>query len=379
MPKVLVFIEWFLPAYKAGGPIRSVSNLITQLGSELSISVVASDRDFGDGTPLLGIETGKWIEKENYRIVYLKPNQQTYKYYRELLNEQVYNYVYLNSLFSLRFTLIPLWIANKLGVKIILAPRGMLGEGALNFKKMKKNIFLYLFKSLGYHKRVTWHATGYPESLEIEKYFGESVEIKRAPNLSNLMYSTRKHRVKKKNQLNVFFLSRIAEKKNLKFAIELLQAIKYDIKVEFAIIGPVGEESYWEKCQQLIKQLPSNIKVVFTGPIPNKDISKCLENQHFLLLPTFHENFGHVFIESWSNGCPVIISDQTPWRNLEEKGVGWDISLKEKSKFIEAIEKAALMNQEAYWLTSEASFEFAQSFRESPEVLEANRNLFNLS
>jgi glycosyltransferase involved in cell wall biosynthesis len=96
-------------------------------------------------------------------------------------------------------------------------------------------------------------------------------------------------------------------------------------------------------------------------------------------LPTFHENFGHVFIESWSNGCPVIISDQTPWRNLEEKGIGWDISLKEKSKFIKAIEEAASMNQEDYSRMSEAAFDFAKSFRENPAVLEANRKLFNLS
>ena len=32
-----------------------------------------------------------------------------------------------------------------------------------------------------------------------------------------------------------------------------------------------------------------------------------------------HENFGHVIVESWQNGCPVLISENTPWKNLESQ------------------------------------------------------------
>jgi glycosyltransferase involved in cell wall biosynthesis len=83
-------------------------------------------------------------------------------------------------------------------------------------------------------------------------------------------------------------------------------------------------------------------------------------------------------MESWQSACPVIISDQTPWRDLQEKGIGWDISLTSPEKFVEAIEKAAAMNQEEYNKMSQSAFEYAKRFTEDPEVLEANRRLFNL-
>ena len=68
-PKVVVFIDWFLPAFKAGGPIQSVANLIDHLGSEICISIVTSDRDLGDAIPLPGIDLNKWIAKENNSII----------------------------------------------------------------------------------------------------------------------------------------------------------------------------------------------------------------------------------------------------------------------------------------------------------------------
>ena len=35
-----------------------------------------------------------------------------------------------------------------------------------------------------------------------------------------------------------------------------------------------------------------------------------------------HENYGHAIIESWGFGRPVLLSDNTPWRDLHEKGLG---------------------------------------------------------
>ena len=58
----------------------------------------------------------------------------------------------------------------------------------------------------------------------------------------------------------------------------------------------------------------------------------------FFTLPTQHENFGHVFIEAWAAGLPVITSDQTPWRDLQAKGIGWDIPLSKRELWIELFE-----------------------------------------
>ena len=43
MLKIVVFIDWYKPAYKAGGPISSIYNLIELLGDEMEFYVVTSD------------------------------------------------------------------------------------------------------------------------------------------------------------------------------------------------------------------------------------------------------------------------------------------------------------------------------------------------
>jgi len=58
-------------------------------------------------------------------------------------------------------------------------------------------------------------------------------------------------------------------------------------------------------------------------------------------MPTFAENYGHAIAESLSMGTPVLISDNTPWRKLGEKGLGWDINLSAVGEFVSAIEAVA--------------------------------------
>jgi glycosyltransferase involved in cell wall biosynthesis len=62
------------------------------------------------------------------------------------------------------------------------------------------------------------------------------------------------------------------------------------------------------------------------------------------LFPTFSENYGHVILEALLSGCPVLISDQTFWRNLEKEGVGWDVSLDNPQLFRDVLVKCINMN-----------------------------------
>ena len=45
-----------------------------------------------------------------------------------------------------------------LGIRVLLAPRGMLGHGALAIKKKKKEAFLILANALGLYDGIDWHA-----------------------------------------------------------------------------------------------------------------------------------------------------------------------------------------------------------------------------
>lgn len=113
--------------------------------------------------------------------------------------------------------------------------------------------------------------------------------------------------------------------------------------IEFTIYGPAHTEEYWKECKQELRKLPSNVKWEWKGNLDSESVVETLKHYHVFLFPTLGENFGHVIQEALSAGCPCIISDQTPWRDFESQGVGYVFSLENKSAFVNAVEKYAVM------------------------------------
>ena len=376
--KVVIFIDWFVPAFKAGGPIQSISNLVNQLKNEIDIWIVTSNEDLGESLDLDNELLNVWLYKNEFHVIYLDKNNRNLNKYRELLNSNNFEFIYFNSLFSIKFTLLPLWLCHKMNIKLILAPRGMLGKGALSIKPFKKKLFLLIFKALKIHKKVLWHATDVSEKKEIKKHFGERSRIIVAPNLSSKT-PVNIEKSKQARSLNLFFLSRISVKKKLLYALNTLKEINNSHFINFTIIGPIEDENYWKKCQSAILKLPDHIKVNYLGPIPNHKIKNILSDQHVLFLPTQHENFGHVIVESWQNSCPVLISENTPWKNLEFRKVGFDLPLKNPHKFKEAIEFFCRKNQKEFNEWSHSSNKFAQSITENHDLILRTKNIFNSS
>ncbi|MCC9137328.1 glycosyltransferase [Pontibacter silvestris] len=379
-PEVLVFIDWFLPGYKAGGPIKSVANIVLSLKDEVDFSIVTSNTDFGEPVPYAGITPNIWMPQQGYRVMYLDAQHQKLSTFKQLMREQQYDIIYLNSLFSINFTLLPLlaYKYNRIRSKVVLAPRGMLGQGALAIKNQKKKVFLHLSKVLGLFKHVTWHASTALEAAEIQAAFSHKASVKIATNIATLPGVQHKLKCKSSHYTSFFFLSRIAVKKNLLGALHLLRDVSLPNKVDFHIIGPVEDEVYWQECQAVVKKLPENIQVHNHGPVPNHLLPGLLQDFHFMLLPTFSENYGHVVVESWASGCPVVLSDQTPWHNLEAAKVGWEVPLKQKEAFLQIIERCILMENEEFQQWSRQTQHYLQQKVVTKEILEQNRKLFSL-
>ncbi len=69
--KILIFVDWFLPGYKAGGPIRSVANIAESLLEVFDIHIVTSNKDHGETETYRNIEFNVWIETKGYKVMYL--------------------------------------------------------------------------------------------------------------------------------------------------------------------------------------------------------------------------------------------------------------------------------------------------------------------
>lgn len=374
--QILICIDWFLPAYKAGGPIQSINNTVTHLKNEFNFWIYTSNKDLNETLSLPSKSLNKWIKKDGFNIMYTDASHQNMKFLKKLLHTSRFDAVYLNSLFSIKFSLQPLFVAKESNTKVILSPRGMLGAGALAIKPLKKKLFLKMFKIFNVFKNTTWHATDVSELNEIKLHFGNHQKVLVAPNLSKKISQSIPFKNKHQGHLKLFFLSRIAIKKNLLTALKALSYLQKDVNVEFSIIGPVDEAEYWIECQMFIKDLPNNVKVTYLGPIPNQELTAILNNQHIMILPTQHENFGHVILESWQAGCPVIISKNTPWKDLESKHLGFDVENNNPESYVKSIHYFAKMDQIEFGEWSQVSFDYGKAFSENEIIINRTKQLF---
>ena len=262
-PKVLIFIDWFLPGYKAGGPIKSVANIVRTLQREVDFSIVTSNADFGNSMPYDHIKPNEWILQAEFRIIYLDNKHQKHSYLKRLMQEEPYDLIYFNSLFSIKFTLLPLLIYKYSSIKseLVVAPRGMLGQGALELKKHKKRLFLSFAKILGIFNNIRWHASTSMEAAEIKAEFGKKATVQVATNIASLVGDNHFKNLKTPHNTAFFFLSRISPKKNLLTALLMLSKVSSTNKVKFDIIGPVEDEKYWQQQKMIILQQSGQLRI----------------------------------------------------------------------------------------------------------------------
>jgi glycosyltransferase involved in cell wall biosynthesis len=122
--------------------------------------------------------------------------------------------------------------------------------------------------------------------------------------------------------------------------------------------------------------MPAHVKVRYKGIIENAEVIDVMSRYHLSILLTFNENYGHSIVEIMAAGCPVLISDQTIWKNLVEKNAGWDIALNKESEIVQAINNACNWNQEEFNAFSKGALTFAQQIFDDKEGVEQNKKLF---
>jgi glycosyltransferase involved in cell wall biosynthesis len=251
----------------------------------------------------------------------------------------------------------------------------MLKESAVQFKSGKKKFFLTAFRQLRLHRITHFHATDKTEELDVQKYFGNKVQVTLASNFPGAIKDYPGSIVKKANELSVIFIGRIHPVKNLDFLLRALKPVNGNINV--TIVGNGEDEAHLNQCKRIINDFPPEIKVRFAGEIPNNLVGKIIAQHHIFALPTQGENFGHAIFEALSAGKPVLISDQTPWRHLERAKAGWDIPLQQPDQFTTAIQQAVDLDQAAYEILSQGAWQFVRQFVQQSELQTAYNNIFS--
>jgi glycosyltransferase involved in cell wall biosynthesis len=268
-------------------------------------------------------------------------------------------------------------IKDRFKGKIVLAPRGMLHKGGLQKKTFKKSIFLTLFRMVGWHKKILFHATDDQEREDIKKFFSGALAIEVAGNIPHYNERPWKERPKVQRELNCVYISRIHPKKNLAYFLEVLKNANNGLSVYFDVYGEEDDKDYATKCKQASGSLRKGIQTRFLGPLSHDKIIQTLEQYHLFVLPTLGENFAHAVYEALSAGCPVLISDQTPWHNLAQQRVGFDYPLQESMKFKEAVEQMASLGQQEYNMWSKNAYQKAAEYYKQSDLVNTYLKLFS--
>ena len=380
-PAILTFVDYYLPGFLAGGPIRSLTNLVGSLGREFAFRIVTRNHDLGVATPYAGIGRGEWRAMGDAHVRHLAPDEITLSGLRQLVCSQPsLAGLYFNSFLSPAFTVRSL-LLRRFGVlprvPVLISPRGELASSALAKKRQKKAPFLLFAKTLGLYRGVSWHATNADEAGGIRRLWGDAAPIHIANNIPAAPAVDEGRpaalRAKQPGALRVAFVSRICRIKNLDYALDVLRPVQG--RIEFDVYGPIEDRDYWAECEARIARMPQNVRVSYRGALDPGDLGPTLGRYHVLLLPTQGENFGHVILEAMSAGCPVVISDQTPWRGLAAAKAGADLSLAAPREFGAALEEFAAMDAASFATWSAAARRFGASASRRDQAIEDNRRM----
>lgn len=383
---ILTFIGTYLPGYRSGGPLRTLVNMVENLGDEFEFLIVTRDHDFGDSEPYNNVKIDQWNEVGKAHVFYASPSMFSAAGFKKILNATPHDIIYLNSFFSPHSTGV-LLLLRRLGLiktrPVIIAPRGEFSPGALGLKAAKKKIYIPVVKLLRMYHGLIWQASSEYESQDIRKVMGKIArDIMVAPNLlssaldvPNTNYKNRKDKVRG-NGLRLVFLSRISPMKNLDYLLTILKRVNSPI--DFSIYGPLEVPGYWTACQKLIDALPENIIVQYHGEITPEEVPKVFAAHDVFFLPTRGENFGHVIFESLAAGTCVVISDQTQWK-ADKNGAVEVIPLYDVDAWTASVDRWVTRSQRDLMKYREVALTYARDYVATSPSIGQNRALFHFA
>ena len=347
--KILIVTSCFHPFNNRGGAAISVTNLANVLAEKFEVYVCTTMDKTITPEKYQNVTLGENIYG-NLNLYFFNRFKKNFIYLNYLIEEINPDVIYVSSLFSIAFSL-PVFLNKIINPKrnIIVAPRGELMPNSLANGKIKKKIFLKVIRMTNIFNKLRYHAASENEKKQIVKVLNiNPAKVQVIENISNLPKNDLSRPHKTKNNLRIVTITRITPIKNIDFFLDVLN--DFDGNVDYYIYGNIDDNNYWEKCESKIALLNKNIKVHYMGYIDNFEISSVFETMHLFVSTTFSENFGHSIVEALKNGCPILISNNTPWNDINSSSYNRAIDLNYKHEFLDLIEVYYNMGNDEYQL-----------------------------
>ena len=330
-----------IPGLKnASGPTHSVyylSKHMAEAGHEVAVAYVSGrgtdpEFPFSEKVKLMGFPC-KFSKKWAY-----SPALQNH------LNRNIeeYDIVHVHGIWL--FPNFAVWRAAKnKKVPYIIRTAGYLEPWCLESKGLKKNLYLSLIERRVINDAVSIQATAEQEKRNLQKLAFEApiFTISNGIELSDFRCSKSKSELKDayklpKDKFILLFLSRIHPKKNLEFLGRVVKKLVDQGQELFLVVAGPKDHAYAKQIQEYYQEIGLSDHSRFVGEVSREDKVELYHAADAFALTTYSENFGFVVLEALASGLPVLVSDQTPWSELNSRKAGYWLPLDEK-KFEDGI------------------------------------------
>lgn len=313
--KIAHVVPTYLPAWRYGGPIRSVHSLcraLTETGNDVDVFTTSVNGERDSDVPLM---QPVYVEGVNVRYY---PSVRLRRLYwaPDLRNEfearvRDYDVIHLHSVF-LWPTLAAARVAQRAGVPYVVSPRGALVNDLFRRRGwLRKTLWMTLFENRTLERAAAVHVTSTREADELRRFGLRLRRIELIPNGLDVPQSSEHSNLpaslseRPREDPLILYLGRLSWEKGLDRLIDALPSLPRG----FAVIAGNDDSNYRTRLEQRAHSLRVAERIVFTGPLSRPQVEALLTRASVLVLPSYSENFGNVVLEAMAAGCPVVVTE----------------------------------------------------------------------
>ena len=314
--RILHVVPYYLPAWRYGGPIRSVHGLckgLASLGHDVHVFTTNIDGPGDSDVPL-----GEAVTIDGVKVWYFASRRLRRLHWSpslgKALNRQVssFDLLHLHTIY-LWPTTAAAHAARRAGVPYLIAPRGMLVPDLINGKnRYVKKAWIACFERRNLAQAAMVHFTS---SIEAEEAARLGVVCKDRciiPNgidsddrATEAEFSERVNQVVSGRRF-LLFIGRVNWEKGLD---RLITALPHIADCDLIVAGN-DEAGYQRQLEEIARDLGVRERVTFVGPVYGSRKSELLKQASALVLPSYSENFGNVVLEAMAAGCPTVVTPE---------------------------------------------------------------------
>ena len=216
----------------------------------------------------------------------------------------------------------PGWARKAGEVRLVVSPRGMLSEWALNHHGLRKRVLWLLLQRQTLERADCFHVTAESEVEEVRRLgFRQPVAV-----LPNGIDVPPYEKPTPGPRRRLLYLGRIHKKKGIDLLLKAWRAVAPKFpEWELIIAGP-DDGGYLGEMRRLAADLGLE-RVSFPGPVYGDDKLRMYRAADLYVLPTYSDNFALTVAEALAAGTPAIVSQGAPWSGLEKEGAGWWVEI----------------------------------------------------